>query len=286
MKTFVRSRRLAAPLGVAVALILSATATSGALASSNIRLAADTPWVPMAEWEIVQSGAAEQTGARILIAAGDEELKRAPPNAVRYDSRTFAFDHGTIRVLEFRKATGGVLHQITTETQLYVIKGSATVGVAGQDLTVGAGDVVVLPSGVLRSVARKAEDTTVVLYTVRGKPGLKASVIRAKDTPNTALTAGPKAGVEGAKVSVQRYSFDGNSIRVARLTGPGKTGPVTPQPDAIIYLLSGRMQITIGDETRIVSAGDALCEAAGLSTHWDVLEKSSFIATNGAAPGI
>jgi hypothetical protein len=140
---------------------------------------------------------------------------------------------------------------------------------------------------VLRSVAKKAEDTTVVLYTVRnGKPDAKALVIRAKDTPVTALTAGPKAGVDTAKVSVQRYSFDGNSIRIARLTGPGRTGDAIPAVDAIIYLLTGRMEITIGDEVKVVQAGDALSEEAGLPTHWNVLEPSSFIATNGikAAP--
>lgn len=254
-----------------------------AQAASNIRLAADTPVVAMAEWEVRQTGAAEQTGARILIAAGAEELARAPADAVRYDSQAFRFNNGEIRVLTFRKASGGVLHQVTTETQLYIIKGSAIVGVGAQTVQIGAGDVVNLPRGVLRSIPRRLEDTTVLLYTVRsGKPDSKAVVLRGRDTPSTPLTAGPKAGVDTAKVAVQRYLFDGNSIRVARLTGPGKTGAVTPQVDALIYMLSGRMEITIGAETRIVQAGDALCEEAGLPTHWDVLEDSSFIATNGA----
>ncbi len=269
-----------------ISAIGSAVVAQAGFAASNIRLAADTPVVAMAEWEIQQTGAAEQTGARILIAAGAEELSRAPANAVRYDSQTFKFDQGEVRVLTFRKASGGVLHQVTTETQMYVIKGSTVVGAAGQKVQVRAGDVVNLPSGVLRSIPRKLEDTTVLLYTVRTKPGDKAVVLRAKDTPTTALTAGPKAGVDTAKVSVQRFAFDGNSIRIARLTGPGKTGVAVPQADALIYLLSGRMEITIGDESKIVQAGDALCEPAGLPTHWDVLEPSSFIATNGvrAAP--
>ena len=261
---------------------LAATAQV-AHAAGNIRLAAETPVIAMAEWEILQTGAAEQTGARILIAAGADELARAPANAVRYDSQAYKFNNGEIRVLTFRKAGGGVLHQITTETQLYLVKGSAVVGAAGQTVQIRAGDVVNLPSGVLRSIPRKLEDTTVLLYTVRNaKPGAKALVIRGRDTPVTPLTAGPKAGVDTATVSVQRFVFDGNSIRIARLTGPGKTGAVTPQVDALIYMLSGRMEITVGDETRIVQAGDALCEEAGLPTHWDVLEESSFIATNGA----
>ena len=213
-------------------------------------------------------------------------LLRAPAGAARYDSRTFRFDNGEIRVLTFRQASGGVLHQVTTETQLYVIKGSATVGVGGATVPVHAGDAVNLPSGVIRSIAGQVEDTTLLLHTLRTAPGSKAVVLRATDTPAAPLTAGPKAGTENVKVAVQRFAFGDNSIRVAHLVGPGRTGTVTPPVDALIYLLSGRMQITIGEEQRIVQAGDALCEAAGLETHWDVLEESSFVATNGpkAAP--
>ena len=37
---------------------------------------------------------------------------------------------------------------------------------------------------------------------------------------------------------------------------------------------------TIGDEVKEVAAGDVLREQAGKPTHWDVLETSSFIATD------
>jgi quercetin dioxygenase-like cupin family protein len=261
----------------------SIAAAAAAAADSNVRFAAQTPVVTMAEWEVRQSGAAEQTGARVLIAAGPAELARAPADAVRYESQSFRFANGEIRLLTFHKATGGVLHQVTTETQLYVVKGSAVVGVAGQVLEIHSGDVVSLPSGVVRSIAGQPEDTTLVLHTVRSaQGGAKAALVRASEAPASPLTSGPKVGDDSVKVSVQRYNFDGNSIRVARLVGPGKTGVVTPTVDALIYLLSGRMEITIGEEVKVVQAGDAVCEAAGLATHWNVLEPSSFIATNGA----
>jgi quercetin dioxygenase-like cupin family protein len=248
--------------------------------TSNVVFAKDVPVVPMAEWKIEQKGQGEQTGSRVLIAAGAKELGRAPPEAVRYDSQSFHFPSGQVRVLSFRKAGGGVLHQITTETQLYVAKGSAVVGVAGVPTEIFAGDVVNLPSGILESRPGKAEDTTVVLYTVRGtQPGAKAALVRGKDVKSTAIT-GDKGGLDGTKVSVKRYPYDGNSIRVARLTGKGRTAPVTPNVDVLIYMLSGRMRITVGDEVKEVAAGDALREEAGKSTHWDVLENSSFIATN------
>jgi quercetin dioxygenase-like cupin family protein len=242
---------------------------------TNVRFAKDVPVVPMAEWTVVQQGAAEQTGARVLIAAGPAELGRAPPEASRYDSQTFRFPSGDIRVLSFRKASGGV-------KSLYVVKGSALVDVAGVATEIFAGDVVSLPSGVLRSRPGKAEDTTVVLFTVRdGVPNPKPAVLRARDAKPMVIKGGEKAGLGNTTVTVRRHAFDGNSIRFATLSGQGSTAPVVPQIDALIYVLSGPMQITIGDEVKTVTAGDALREPAGLSTHWDVPRKGSFIATNG-----
>jgi quercetin dioxygenase-like cupin family protein len=252
---------------------------------SNVISAKDIAVVPMAEWEIVQKGAAEQTGARILIAAGTAEMARAPANAVKYDSQTFRFPTGSLRVLNFTKKNGGVLHQITTETQLYVVKGSATVDVRGVATEIRTGDVVNLPSGVMRNRKNKSEDTTILAFTVGNiQKDAKAVVVRGKDTRVTPITEGPKAGVDTAKVSVQRYVFEGNSVRVARLKGPGQTSPITPATDVLIYLVSGRMQITIGDEVKEVAAGDVLREEAGKSTHWDVRQDSMFVATN--APSV
>jgi quercetin dioxygenase-like cupin family protein len=244
--------------------------------------AADAPAVSMAEWEIIQTGAAEQTGARVLIAAGAAELARAPPEAVRYTSRTYRFRNGSLRVLEFTRAAGGVLHQITSETQLYVIRGSATVGVRGESLKLEAGDVVSLPSGVLRSVPGRAEDTAVLLQTVRLPPTARAMRVPARDARPVRVASVDATGRKRARVQVQRYTFDGNSIRVAKLTGPGRTDVVRPPVDAMIYLLSGRMRITLGDEQHDVGAGDALVEPAGMPTYWDVEGVSTFVATSTA----
>lgn len=268
----------------AATLWLASPVTAASLAG-EIRSGQSVPVVPMAEWEIVQTGQGEQTGARVLIAAGTEELKRVPANAARYDSQTFTFPSGEIRVLKFRKATGGVLHQITSETQIYVAQGSASVDVAGVRTELATGDVVNLPSGVLRSLPNRAEDTTIIAYTIKSTvPNPKANVIRSKDNPPAVIESGEKAGESGAKVSVQRYVYDGNSIRIARLSGPGKNAPSTPRADALIYLISGRMNLHLGNEVFEVRAGDALREPAGIPVYWDILEPSSFIATNGVAP--
>jgi quercetin dioxygenase-like cupin family protein len=145
--------------------------------------------------------------------------------------------------------------------------------------------VVNLPSGVLRSLPGRIEDTTVLAYNIKSTvKDARASVVRGKDNPPAVIEAGEKAGQGGAKVSVQRYVYDGNSIRVAQLSGPGKNSTAVPKVDALIYLLSGRMNLHLGDEIFEVRAGDALREPAGIPVYWDILEPSSFIATNGVAP--
>ena len=247
---------------------------------SNVVFGRSVETVPMAEWEVIQQGRAEQSGPRVLIAAGKADVDKAPAEASRYESKTFKFPSGQIRVLSFRKGGGGVTHQITFETEIYVVKGSATVDVAGVSTELRAGDAVNLPSGILRSRPKAAEDTVIVAFTVGNtNTGAKAAVVRGKATKAEAVKADPGA----AKSWVQRYTFEGNSIRAARLKGPGMTPTATPMGDVLIYLTSGRMKITVGDETQEVVAGDALREEAGKATHWDVLEESTFVATNAPA---
>jgi quercetin dioxygenase-like cupin family protein len=272
-------------LGSALSLPLTARA-EGPAEQSNVELAKDVPTVPMAEWEIVQQGAAEQTGARILIAAGAADTAKAPPSASRYESQTFKFapgdfTTGELRVLKFSKATGGVLHQITTETELYVVKGSAMVGVRGVPTAITAGDVVNLPSGVLRSMPGKPEDTVVLAFTVANtERAPQAVLVKGSEVKLTPQTRGPKVGVGGTKLAVRRYVFDGNSIRVAQLSGRGSTTPYTGGVDVLIYVASGRLKIHVGDEVKEVAAGDVLREQAGKTTFWDVSGPATFIATN------
>ena len=86
-------------LAVATAGFVFCASQAHVARAAEVQFAKDTPTVQMAEWEIVQKGAAEQTGARVMIAAGPAELARAPSSAARYDSQTFRFPSGEIRVL-------------------------------------------------------------------------------------------------------------------------------------------------------------------------------------------
>ena len=260
----------------------SAAGAQTLYASTNFIPGASVKEIPMAEWEIEQTGAAEQTGARILIAAGDDELKAVPAKASRYGSKTFNFPSGTVRVLTFSKAKGGVLHQITTETTLVVLKGSAEVGVAGVQTKIGAGDVVSYPSGVLRSRKGAVEDTTVLLYTVGSAEKAPTSkVVRAKETKEMGPTTPSKPGFY--TVFVQRFVLDGNSVRHARIKGPGRSGDALPRQDVLIYVASGTGTLTVGNETKQVSAGDAIREEGAKPTHWEVDHDLIFIATDAPA---
>jgi quercetin dioxygenase-like cupin family protein len=260
----------------------TAAAAQTLYAPTNFIPGASVPEVPMAEWEIEQTGAAEQTGARILIAAGEEELKAAPPKAARYGSKTYTFPSGDVRVLTFTKAKGGVLHQITSETTLVVLKGSAEVGVAGVPTKIAAGDVVSYPSGVLRSQKGKVEDTTVLLYTVGSTQAApKAKLVRRSDTPEG---AGPAGGPGSVKISVRRAALDGNSIRQVRVKGPGRSPDATPRHDVLVYVTSGTGELTVGNETKTVSAGDAIREEGGKVTYWNVPGELTFVATDAPAP--
>ena len=268
---------------LASALMWTTSAGAQTLYSAtNFIHGADVKEIAMAEWEIVATGAAEQTGARILIAAGDEELKGAPKTAVRYGSKTYKFPSGEIRVLTFTKANGGVLHQITNETTLMVLKGSAEVGVAGVPTKIAAGDVVSYPSGVLRSLKRKTEDTTVVLWTVGStEKAPKSMVVRGKDLKESKPPA-PAAPGSSTTFS-KRYTFEGNSIRQNRVKGPGKSSPALPRRDVRVYVASGSGKLTVGNETKAVTAGDAAREEGFKSTNWELDGELVFIAIDAVA---
>ena len=93
----------------------------------------------LAEWEVIND-----MGSRIRIVWGEEAVAAAPRDASRYMQKSYVFPTGTIRVLEFKKSQGGMLHAITVENQLYMLKGEGTVEVAGETVAIGEGDVVSL----------------------------------------------------------------------------------------------------------------------------------------------
>lgn len=234
---------------------------------------------PMAEWDIVQSNPGEQTGTRTLIAEGKDTVDAAPASASRYEARAYKFPTGTIRVLTFKKQPGGVVHQITYETEIYVQQGEVTVDIAGKPATLKAGDTAFLPGGIMRN-RKPAGDTIVVQYFVNHTAQApKAQAVRGKDLKFAPTSAGT------AHYDVKRHIFDGNSIRVANMHKGGETPSGTQQrTDALLYVIKGRLRRTEGDEVFEVTAGDALREELGKTGHWELLEESTFLGSDAPRP--
>ena len=253
----------------------------------------DAPVYVEAEWDLPVSDAAGPVYERTFIAEGDAAAT-APEGASHYTAQEFNFPMGTLRVL--RWDSGPVIHQITFETQLFMLKGSATVGVAGETETVNAGDAVFLPSGILRNPDPDGE-TVVLSYIVSGNADdPEAKVVRGEgldvmaiaqwmdgEEPKTAtshediLSAPDDAG----KFTVKRYSGDGNSFRHAVLEAGGRTTPAkNARRDILIYINKGKMKRIEDGVEYMVQAGDAIREELDKTGHWEILEDSEFIATD------
>ena len=244
----------------------------------------------LAEWD-VDNG---RGGKTVEIDWGKEAVDKAPANASRYEQKSFIFPTGTIRVMEFKKAKGGMIHMISVETALFVLKGSGTVEVAGKTVEINEGDVVSYPSGVLRGTG----DATIIAWTTTGtvnNEAAKATVVRAADAPSTDSAewdeggkrvrantpeALAKAPADAIRLNVKRYNFDGNSVRVARNKKGGPTSPTSGTQDNLIYVASGHLRFFHDDKAVEAVPGDALREVAGSTHHWYRIEDSMFIATS------
>ncbi len=247
----------------------------------------------LAEWEVVND-----MGSRIRIVWGQEAVDAAPPEASRYTQMSYVFPTGSIRVLDFKKDQGGMLHAITVENQLYMMKGTGTVEVAGETVSVGEGDVVSYPSGTLRGDG----DSTVILWTVTGtkiNQDAKAMVVRAADAPMSymAYWGGPdgervvvatpedleNTPDDAIRLDIKSYAFDGNTVGVIKTYRGGPTNEATGDRDGLLYITSGKARFVEEEVEVIVGPGDAIRETAGKYHYWIRLEDSSFIST-GTAP--
>jgi quercetin dioxygenase-like cupin family protein len=244
--------------------------------------------LPLAEWE-----SEGPMGQGVQIVWGQAAVDKAPANAARYLQKTYSFPTGTIRVLEF-PASGTMIHAITSETAIFMLRGSGSVGVAGATVNLDAGDAVSYPSGVLRG----SGPATVIAWTVTGtlnNEAARARVVRRADAVVTdtaewdqggkrisARTATELAAAppDAIRLSVSRYEFPGNSVRVARNFKGGPTSPKSSELDALIYITSGHMKFTQDGREVEVVPGDAIREIAGASHFWYRLEDSSFVATS------
>ena len=250
----------------------------------------------MAEWDVVQTVKGEQTGQRILIREGSESLfGTAPDDASQYEARIHKYPVGAIRILSWKKDAGPVVHQVTFETELFILQGEVDMEFDNETIKLHAGDAVSLPAGVLRNMSPSG-DTVIAQYFVGNtSDSPKTEVVHGEGLSELHLVQWSEDGEaktavseedrknapsHGAALSVMVYGFEGNSIRYARLKKGGTTNPTTYAVDVLIYIIKGRMRRTEGDRVFEVSAGDTVRESIGQTGYWELLEDSEFISTN------
>ena len=234
------------------------------------------------------------------IAGSKAALENAPEGASYYEAKLYDFPSGAIRVLTWKKGMP-VAHMITFETEILVLSGSATLtpllGFSGNPVEIKKGDALFLPAGNLTN-SNPSEDLVLLTFVVSPtKSDSKASIVSANDAPisetlsweesgNLVTASTPdemaKAPENARRRLLQRYTFDGNSIRIATYSAGGRTASFTiTQTDVLIYIPKGRFRRKEGDQILELSAGDALREKIGNEGWWEPLEDdSTFIATD------
>lgn len=221
----------------------------------------DNPVIPMAAWE---------EGAMAKMAAGPDAAS-APSGAVTYKAKQVIWPTARVRVMMFDKANGGVLHPITDETLLYVMSGSAEVGVGTETVKISEGDVVSFPSGTLRN-AGMASDATILTWTA---PSLTT------ETTPTYVAGDSVEGRDMGAIALKRYTFPGNSVRVVELRAGNTTGVNSAKTDSLIYVTGGPMTFNQNGQSFVVNEGDFIREIAGLDHNWNVTSDSGFVTTSG-----
>ncbi len=236
---------------------------------------ASTQVVQFAEWEQAQQGS-EATDARNRIAQGPAVAK-APATASRYEAKAFAFPTGTVRVLTWKKGTP-VLHQVTFETEIFVLQGTIEVGPLfghkGKKVTLRTGDAMTMPAGVIRN-AKTTEDTILFQAFVGAfKTNPKSQVLYGKDVKAIDGAAQPGS----PKFKVKRYVFDGFSIRHITMPKGVVSDPTEKAAhERFVYVHSGHMRRLEGGQTYDVHGGDAFREKPEVPGGWEVLEPSVFL---------
>ena len=219
------------------------------------------PSIAMAAWK---------DGSEIKSEAG-ADASSAPGDAVKYVAKQVIWPTGRVRMMNFKKDTGGVLHPITDETLLYMLSGTAEVGVGDDIVTIVAGDVVSFPSGALRN-AGSASDASIVTWNVPSLTG--------ENTPTHVKGADVEEGGGGA-IKLKRYAFPGNSVRAVKLAAGGGTNPNSAKTDSMIYVTGGPMVFYQNGIEFVVDEGDFIREVAGATHNWSIIEDSGFVTTSG-----
>ena len=122
-----------------------------------------------------------------------------------------------------------------------------------------------------RKLIVRGKDAPVVpvaLWMENGKP----MVLRGPDVKNAPATA--------THVQATIYNMDGPSFRRVSFPKGARFSPPANTADTLLYILKGRLKVSMGDVSGEVGPGDAFREVAGVLTSFEVLQKTELIETN------
>jgi quercetin dioxygenase-like cupin family protein len=236
-------------------------------------------------------------GNDFRIAESKAAFEKAPANAARFEAKLYNFPSGNFRRMTY-KAGGPVLHQITHETEIYILAGSATLspfpGFPGKPMTIRAGDALFLPAGIISNP--KASEDFVMLqgFVNRTVREAKSAIITSRQATTAQFAEWQadgkdiraetpaeirKAPKTAHRITTRRYQFDGNAILAVTLSGGRSNTTMRQGDDQLVYVVSGRVRRTEGDQTFELAPGDAARQKIGNSGHWEPLEQTLVIAT-------
>jgi quercetin dioxygenase-like cupin family protein len=95
-----------------------------------------------------------------------------------------------------------------------------------------------------------------------------------------------KAPPDAIRLTVTRYDFPGNSVRVAHIwPASSATAPASAKTDSLIYFTSGHVRFHQASQVHDVHAGDFIREDASQSHVWEHLTAGSFVTTSALPAG-
>lgn len=86
-------------------------------------------------------------------------------------------------------------------------------------------------------------------------------------------------------LTLKRYEFPGNSVRVVSQAKGYKTTPNSAKTDSLMRITKGPVRFFENGQEFVVEAGDFIREVAGLQHNWDSFEESGFVTTSALPVG-
>lgn len=126
------------------------------------------------------------------------------------------------------------------------------------------------PSGPTKLIVKATEAPTipVALWMENGKP----AIARGPEAANAPATA--------TRVRTTIYNMGGPNFRKVVFPKGATFSPPGGPYDTLVYVMRGRMKVTMGDITGDVGPGDTVRELAGVLTVFEVLDEVEVLETN------